>query len=138
MKNIFRIYLPSVSIAFTVVVLATVVFNLAAGWSSSVSSAYLMAIFAIIVAVDIFDFLISTLPFKTRFSYLAITSLLEYAIVLAAMALFRWDILQPAIFLFTTLVFFGCLALVHTYFRTVHQHEADEINRLLTDHEAAK
>ncbi len=131
MKVIIRTYLPSMAIVFTIVVLATILFNLAVGPYYTVSSVTLFTDFVIIVAIEAVDYFISMFSFKSKFQYLAVSSLLEYAIVLAACAVFVPGILTPAVLAFTFVVFFGCQVLIHSYFHTVRQYEADEINRIL-------
>ena len=131
MKSVIRTYLPSMAIIFTIVVLATALFNLVSGPYYTVSSMILITDFVMIIAIETIDYIISMFPFKSKTQYLAVSFLLEYGVLLTVCYLFIPGILTPAALAFTFVVFFGCQVLIHAYFHALRQYEADEINRIL-------
>lgn len=138
MKRLLRTYLPSSSIAFTVVILFNAVYNLVFWNQHAIASSFILQLAGLILLIQLISAACDRIPFQTKRGYSAVFFTLEYLVILAASFLWNRPSMTAGNFLYTTLLFLFIAFLIDRYFAAVHRHEADEINRLLQADEQKK
>lgn len=137
MQRFLRSYLPSSAIAFTVVILFNVLYNLLLGREGSISSLFILQLIGLIAVIQLLSLAFDHIHFRSQAAWDIAFYAAEYAVILAASILVNWIKFTFADFLCTTLVSAFIALAVNRYFHAVYQHEADEINRLLRENEGA-
>ncbi|WP_373263814.1 DUF3021 domain-containing protein [Hungatella hathewayi] len=132
MKRLLRIYLPSSAIAFTIVILFNVTYNLILGNNYTLSSVFVLELAGLIIFIQLISVVCDHIPFQSEKAYQITFFAAEYAIVLTASVVLNWAALTISNFLYTSLLCVFIVVLIDRYFTAVHRHEADEINRLLS------
>ena len=131
MKRLLRTYLPSSAIAFTIVILFSVIFNLILRKHDALSSIFVLELAGLILLIQFVSAVCDRIPFQSKKAYQITFYALEYVIVLIAGFLLNWAAFTISSFLYTTLLWLFIAFLIDRYFTAVHRHEAEEINRLI-------
>ena len=129
MKRLLRTYLPSSAIAFTIVILFNAVYNLILGNNYALSGVFVLELTGLIIFIQLISVVCDHIPFQSERAYKIAA---EYAIVIIAGFVLNWTVLTISNFLYTSLLCVFIAVLIDRYFSAVHRHEADEINRLLS------
>ena len=132
MKRLLRTYLPSSAIAFTIVILFNAVYNLFLGNNYALSGVFVLELTGLIIFIQLISVVCDHIPFQSERAYLITFFAAEYAIVIIAGFVLNWTVLTISNFLYTSLLCVFIAVLIDRYFSAVHRHEADEINRLLS------
>lgn len=130
MKQIFKIYIPSACITFTLTALLTCISNLLQG-NVGIYNAWFLQMFAFIVVIDILDFALGNINFKSYFMYFITELVISYSAMLGFGYLGNWfsfTLYNLIIISILFLIVYGC---VHFYFYKMSHMQADEINSLL-------
>ena len=132
MKRLLRTYLPSSAIAFTIVILFNAVYNLILGNNYALSGVFVLEPTGLIIFIQLISVVCDHIPFQSERAYQITFFAAEYAIVIIAGFVLNWTVLTISNFLYTSLLCVFIAVLIDRYFTAVHRHEADEINRLLS------
>ena len=130
MKRLFWNRIPSVCICFTLIVLCSVVVNMAYGVQTS---GFPVVMFGWILICQVIDWLISFINFKSWWRYWLTGSMILYMASFAGGAVLRWFVLEPAGILTFTAIFLVVDALIFWYFHYRQKLVAEEINAYLHD-----
>ena len=132
MKRLLRTYLPSSAIAFTIVILFNAVYNLILGNNYALSGVFVLELTGLIIFIQLISVVCGLIPFQSERAYQITFFAAEYAIVIIAGFVLNWTVLTSSNCLYTSLLCVFIAVLIDRYFSAVHRHEADEINRLLS------
>ena len=132
MKRLLRTYLPSSTIAFTIVILFNAGYNLILGNNYALSGVFVLELTGLIIFIQLISVVCDHIPFQSERAYQITFFAAEYAIVIIAGFVLNWTVLTISNFLYTSLLCVFIAVLIDRYFSAVHRHEADEINRLLS------
>lgn len=132
MKRLLRTCLPSSAIAFTIVILFNAVYNLFLGNNYALSGVFVLELTGLIIFIQLISVVCDHIPFQSERAYQITFFAAEYAIVIIAGFVLNWTVLTISNFLYTSLLCVFIAVLIDRYFSAVHRHEADEINRLLS------
>ena len=117
MKRLLRTYLPSSAIAFTIVILFSVIFNLILRKHDALSSIFVLELAGLILLIQFVSAVCDRIPFQSQKAYQITFYALEYVIVLIAGFLLNWAAFTISSFLYTTLLWlfiaFLILSLIH-------------------------
>ncbi|MEE1257872.1 MAG: DUF3021 family protein [Lachnospiraceae bacterium] len=130
MKQIFKIYIPSACISFTLTALLTCISNLLQG-NAGIYNAWFLQMFAFIVVVDILDFALGYINFKSYFAYLITEFALTYIAMLGFCYFGNWFSFSLHNLVLISIIFVIVYSSVHFYFYKMSHMQADEINSLL-------
>ena len=130
MKQIFKIYIPSACITFTLTALLTCISNLLKG-NAGIYNAWFLQMFAFIVVVDILDFALGYINFKSYLAYFTTEFVLAYIAMLGFGYLGNWFSFTLHNLILTSIIFVSVYSSVHFYFYKISHMQADEINNLL-------
>lgn len=130
MKHLFWNRIPSVCICFTLIILCSVVVNMAYGVQTS---GFPVVMFGWILICQVIDWLISFINFKSWWRYWLTESMILYMASFAVGVVLRWFVLEPAGILTFTVIFLVVDALIFWYFHYRQKLVAEEINAYLHD-----
>lgn len=130
MKHLFWSRIPSVCICFTLIILCSVVVNMAYGVQTS---GFPVVMFGWILICQVIDWLISFINFKSWWRYWLTESMILYMASFAVGVVLRWFVLEPAGILTFTVIFLVVDALIFWYFHYRQKLVAEEINAYLHD-----
>lgn len=130
MKHLFWNRIPSVCICFTLIILCSVVVNMAYGVQTS---GFPVVMFGWILVCQVIDWLISFINFKSWWRYWLTESMILYMASFAVGVVLRWFVLEPAGILTFTVIFLVVDALIFWYFHYRQKLVAEEINAYLHD-----
>ena len=127
MKRLLRTYLPS-----SAIILFNAVYNLILGNNYALSGVFVLELTGLIIFIQLISVVCDHIPFQSERAYQITFFAAEYAIVIIAGFVLNWTVLTISNFLYTSLLCVFIAVLIDRYFSAVHRHEADEINRLLS------
>ncbi len=130
MKHLFWNRIPSVCICFTLIILCSVVVNMAYGVQIS---GFPVVMFGWILICQVIDWLISFINFKSWWRYWLTESMILYMASFAVGVVLRWFVLELAGILTFTVIFLVVDALIFWYFHYRQKLVAEEINAYLHD-----
>lgn len=130
MKHLFWNRIPSVCLCFTLIILCSVVVNMAYGVQTS---GFPVVMFGWILICQVIDWLISFINFKRWWRYWLTESMILYMASFAVGAVLRWFVLEPVGILTFTVIFLVVDALIFWYFHYRQKLVAEEINAYLHD-----
>lgn len=130
MKHLFWNRIPSVCICFTLIILCSVVVNMAYGVQTS---GFPVVMFGWILICQVIDWLISFINFKSWWRYWLTESMILYMASFAVGVVLRWFVLELAGILTFTVIFLVVDALIFWYFHYRQKLVAEEINAYLHD-----
>lgn len=130
MKRIIKTYIPSACITFTLTVLCTCTSNLLQGCTAMYNQ-WFMQIFAFIVVIDVLDFGLGYINFKTYTSYIITEMIIAYVIMLLFGYFGYWFSFTLKSLLLISIIFLVVYACVHSYFYKMSRMQVDEINAML-------
>lgn len=133
MEKIRKVYIPSTTIAFTLVVLWTSAGNVMNGIKNNGYGIFILQLFVYLIAAQACDILLSKIEFKSYLSYFLTEAGIFYGIMLLFAYFGKWFPFQIKNLVGTTVMFFAVCVYVHYYFYKIRKAEADEINRLLEE-----
>ena len=131
MKQIFKIYIPSACITFTLTAVLTCISNLLQG-NAGIYNAWFLQMFAFIVVIDVLDFVLGYINFKSYLAYFATEFVLAYIAMLGFGYLGNWFSFTLHNLIITSIIFVIVYSSVHSYFYKMSHMQAEEINNLLT------
>ncbi len=130
MKQIFKIYIPSACITFTLTAVLTCISNLLQG-NAGIYNAWFLQMFAFIVVIDVLDFVLGYINFKSYLAYFATEFVLAYIAMLGFGYLGNWFSFTLHNLIITSIIFVIVYSSVHSYFYKMSHMQAEEINNLL-------
>ena len=131
MKQIFKIYIPSACITFTLTAVLTCISNLLQG-NAGIYNAWFLQMFAFIVVIDVLDFVLGYINFKSYLAYFATEFVLAYIAMLGFGHLGHWFSFTLQNLVLISIIFIIVYGSVHFYFYKMSHMQAEEINNLLT------
>lgn len=133
MERFRNIYLPSMAITFTAVILCVSVLNLIEGYEYQ-NNWWILEVFGYIVAMEFVDVLISKIEFKHYLSYFFTEAAVGYVLLFGVFGYVgNWFSYTPTRMIQVTVMYLLILAYVHYYFYRRAKSKADEINELLKE-----
>lgn len=130
MKQILKIYIPSACITFTLTALFTCTSNLLQG-NTGIYNAWFLQMFVFIVAIDVLDFVLGYVNFKSYSTYFFTEFALTYIAMLCFGYLGNWFSFTLHNLVIISIIFIIVYSCVHFYFYKMSHLQADEINSLL-------
>lgn len=130
MEKIWKVYLPSLALTFTAVVLCTSVLNLLEGYEA-LSNWWILQLFGYILVVEMLDALLGRIEFRSYRGYFLTEAVISYGWMLAFGYFGNWFSFTGGMLLYITVLFFLIFGGVHIYFCRRAKNDADEINRML-------
>lgn len=134
MKRLLEVYLPSLAITFTAVVLCTSAFDLMEGYEA-LSNWWILQLFGCIAVVEVMDALLGRIEFRSYRGYFLTEAVIAYGWVLIFGYLGKWFPFTGGTLLYITVMFVLIFSGVHVYFCRRAKSNADEINRMLQEKE---
>lgn len=131
MKQLIQTYLPSACITFTLSVLGSAIYNLLLGNPYQLQG-WLLLLFVYIAVLDLVDYGLSYINFRTYQAYF-VTELIIFYIFLLIVGYFgKWFTFTAPSLIAISSMFLVIYCCIHAYFCKLRKYEADEINQLLS------
>ncbi len=129
----YKMYIPAVSMSFTLIILLAGIINLLQGENRSASVYFTFQVFVYLVMTCIADELIGRIDFKTYISHFITEAILIYPITLFFAFRFRWFHMDFVNIMFYSAIYFIVMVGIHFYFYQMALSNAAEINHLLKE-----
>lgn len=130
MRQLFRIYIPSAAIIYTLTMLVVAIVNLILGCPHQ-SNWFAVELMGFIIGSEVIDAVLSKIPFKTRIGYLIADYIAMYALLLIIAYFGFWFHFDAWHLILSTVLFALFSWLLHRYYGIALKIEADEINQKL-------
>lgn len=137
MEKISKIYFPSLGITFTGAILFCCFYNLLTG-NSFLSIYFLLQLFGFFILAELLDMILGKVSFKSYLGYFLTEAVLIYVLLLVIGYFGYWYSFTFQSLGSITLYYILAIAFIHYHFYRVSKLNADEINRLLKERDAAK
>lgn len=133
-KRFLEIYLPSITLTFTAVILCTSVLNLIQGYEG-LSYRWILQLCGYILVVEAVDVVLGKIEFRSYLGYFLTEAVISYGCMLAFGYFGNWFSFTAGTLFTITVMFFLIFGAVHTYFFQRAKSNADEINQMLQEKE---
>ncbi|HEX3021674.1 MAG TPA: DUF3021 family protein [Lachnospiraceae bacterium] len=133
MNRIRKIYIQSISIAFTCTIVSSAILNITRGYDNSYDF-FIIQLLAFLVANVVIDSLLCKTAFVNKYStYLIVEGLIIYVVFMLVAYLFHWFDFRLENTIRNTMIFLVIYAAIQYHFYKLYQQEADQINQMLKD-----
>ena len=132
MKERMITRLPSIFAYYTIIILATGIYNLVNG-NTMISLSWLVELFVFLVIFNFADQILEHVNFKSFLSCAVAETSLAYALFLVFAYVFHWVSFTPNLLLRATLLFILIAVIGICYMNYQHKLRAREINDLLQE-----
>lgn len=131
MKEFRRLYLPGISIVFMYVAVFATIINILNGRDTGGHSVWLLQLLGYLIVVQIVNYLLNKVNFKSYFSYYIVENIIFYVMFIAVAYYFNWFSFNISNIIVNTIAFIVICGLTHYHFYKLDKEEADSINKEL-------
>lgn len=131
--KILKIFLPAISMAFTIIILLAGIINWIVDKNLSNFVAFIFEVFVYLIITCIMDELIGRIDFKSYIGHFISESLLIYPVTMIFGIRFRWFGLSVTNLLFCSFIYLCVMIGIHLYFYILEKINVAEINSLLEE-----
>ncbi|HEX3077225.1 MAG TPA: DUF3021 family protein, partial [Lachnospiraceae bacterium] len=131
MNRIRKIYIQSISIAFTCTIVSSAILNIARGYDNSYDFFIIQLLAFLVINVVVDSLLCKTSVVNKYSTYLIVEGLICFVIFLLTAYLFHWFGFRTENIIRSTFIFVLIYAAIQYHFYKLYQQEADQINQML-------
>ena len=131
MSKIIKTYIPSLSIAFTFIIILATVYNIICGNTKDDFIYFIIQVVFYLIIAALVDWLIGMVNFKRYFSHLLTETIVLYPFTIGIAVWGKWfraTILNIVIY---SLIYILAMITIHFYSYYISKQQADEINTIL-------
>lgn len=130
-NKIMKVYLPSISMAFTMIILMSGISNWLVEKELNDFVSFSFGLFGFLIIIHILIELIGRINFKTYRSYFITKTILLYPITMFLGIRFKWFGFSVTNLIVCTFIYLCVMAGIQRYFYRLEMINVDEINSLL-------
>ena len=133
MKRIRKVYIPAVTISFTMVMVLASVVKFLQHDDIDGFAVFAIELFGYLIVTEVVDWLLCRIDFKSYFSHFLVESIALYPIMMVFAFRGRWFGFRPSNIIMATCIFLLVIAYIHYHFYQLDKADSERINTLLRD-----